>query len=392
MDKNLNVLVIPSWYPNGTDKLMGKYHMDFCSALADDGRMKVAMLYVYRQLLSKPLRYLTMKKEDVHQERGYKVYERRSLNMASISFDLQMKNYSAAVLKEYRSYEKENGKPDIIHAQVSVPAGYAACVLGKKIGVPVMLTEHATYFERFFTGDEEKYNRYTLDNSTITCVGDYMREIYAQKGYTARTLPNIVDCSMFEPRGSRCARRDEINIVSVCAFRDVKKLDDVMGAVKLIKESGRKIKYTMVGDGDYADFYHGKAAELGLEDETVFTGRKTGTEVAAILPEFDALVIASEIETFGIPAIEALASGIPVISTRCRGTEGIITDSCGVFCDVGDIQGIAAGILRVVDNPHLYTQENCRKRAMDFDAKAVAQRAYDMYVECIEKNKVSTAQ
>ena len=100
----MNILEIPSWYPNGTDKLMGIYHKEFCEALSKCKDIDVNMLYIDRQRLNAPLKYITMKKEEVIQENGYQVYIQKMLDVHKISFDLQMKSYVRALDKAFQNY------------------------------------------------------------------------------------------------------------------------------------------------------------------------------------------------------------------------------------------------------------------------------------------------
>jgi len=69
----MKVLVIPSWYPNGEDKLMGIYHKEFTYALNTSG-IDADMLFIERERISKPLNYLFMKKKEITNEKNYKVY------------------------------------------------------------------------------------------------------------------------------------------------------------------------------------------------------------------------------------------------------------------------------------------------------------------------------
>ena len=153
MQKNspLHVLVIPTWYPNGEDKLIGVYHKLFCTALAEYG-VKANMLYVDRQGLSSLPKYPTMQKLYEESNIGYMTYCRRMLDISKFSADAQLSAYYRTVEKLYKAYVKKHGKPDILHAHVTVPAGYAAAKLGEKYHIPVVITEHSSYFERFFEG------------------------------------------------------------------------------------------------------------------------------------------------------------------------------------------------------------------------------------------------
>ena len=102
----MNILVIPTWYPSGKDKLMGIYHKEFCEALAKRENIKVNMLFIERERLNNPLKYLFMPKNDVIEEKGYTTYIRRMLNVEPISFDLQLKRYVKVLDKAFKKYLK----------------------------------------------------------------------------------------------------------------------------------------------------------------------------------------------------------------------------------------------------------------------------------------------
>lgn len=133
----MNVLIIPSWYPSGADKLMGIYHKEYAEALGAREDINVNMLFVDRQMLSHPLKYVFMKKNLKIEENNYNVYIKRMLDVKKINTNLQMRNYVKKMMRAFKEYLKVNPKPDIIQAMVSMPAGYAACKLGEKYNIPV---------------------------------------------------------------------------------------------------------------------------------------------------------------------------------------------------------------------------------------------------------------
>ena len=85
----MHILVIPTWYPNGDDKLIGIYHKEFCANLAKRKDIKVNMLYIYRQKLSDAFKYVFMSKNEIIDEGNYKTYMRKNLDVRRINYDLQ---------------------------------------------------------------------------------------------------------------------------------------------------------------------------------------------------------------------------------------------------------------------------------------------------------------
>ena len=83
----MNVLVIPSWYPNGTDKLMGIYHKEFTEALIKNN-ISANMLYIDRQRLNAPFKYLFMKKHELIHEEHYDVHKKVHSCVRSIFFKI----------------------------------------------------------------------------------------------------------------------------------------------------------------------------------------------------------------------------------------------------------------------------------------------------------------
>ena len=134
--ENMKVLIIPSWYPEGEDKLMGIYHKEYTYALGLNG-VDVDMLHISRQSIRHPLRYLFKKNVIIDEETNYKVYKGKILEIKKICNPLFMNLYYKKLEKLYKYYLKNNSKPDILHAEVTIPAGYAVSKLGKKYGIPV---------------------------------------------------------------------------------------------------------------------------------------------------------------------------------------------------------------------------------------------------------------
>ena len=296
MQKNspLHVLVIPTWYPNGEDKLIGVYHKLFCTALAEYG-VKANMLYVDRQGLSSLPKYPTMQKLYEESNTGYVTYCRRMLDISKFSADAQLSAYCRTVEKLYKAYVKQHGKPDILHAHVTVPAGYAAVKLGEKYHIPVVITEHSSYFERFFEGSTAKYGLYAARHSVMTCVSGYMTDILIEKhNIPAEVLPNIVNTKAF--CGAKKTKDPaHFRLTTVSALRPGKCVEDALPALKLLREQHpeKSFLYTIVGDGQEEAFYKKTASELGLNDIVSFVGCKTESEIAEILSQTDALLMAS---------------------------------------------------------------------------------------------------
>ena len=379
----MNILVIPTWYPSGQDKLMGNYHKEFCEALCENKEIHVNMLFIERERLNNPIKYLFMPKEDVIQEQGYKTYITRMLNVEPISFAWQLKRYVKKLDKAFKKYLKENPKPDILHAMVTIPAGYAACILGNKYHIPVVVTEHSSYYKRFFEGKNKKYGSYVLNNAKYTTVSNFMAEYIRSKNIACEVLPNVINTEIFnKPR----KKINSLKLITVAALRQGKRIDDIIAALKIIVKQRKDLnpKLPIVGDGFWEDEYKRKCHELNMDKYVHFVGRKNKSEIAQILVNHNIFVIASQKETFCIPGVEALASGLPIVSTKCLGPEEYINDKCGKLVEVGNIEALANAIIEVYQNLDHYDVSELKKVAQRYSRKEVVNKALKIYKEILK--------
>ena len=130
-------------------------------------------------------------------------------------------------------------------------------------------------------------------------------------------------------------------------------------------ESGRAIELRIVGEGPQARLLRQQVQALGLEDVVSFLGFKHTSEVSSLLSSSHALAVSSDYETFGIPLIEAMAAGKPVISTACGGPEHIITRESGVLVPVGDDDLFAEAICKMIDEYRSYDPGRIRQLAVE---------------------------
>lgn len=381
----MRVLVIPTWYPNGEDKLMGVYHKEFTYALNNYG-IKADMLFIDRQRLSNPFKYLFMKKKEIDKETNYNVYIYKLLNLSPISFKLGINRYVKKLDYAFKDYLKHNEKPDLIHAHVTVPAGYAACIIGKKYNIPVIVTEHCGNLERFYKNDSlKKYGNFVLKNSTYSTVSKYMKDIVLKYTNECYIIPNLVDTTPFNNDIVR-KRNNVFKLVSVCALREGKRLDIAFKAIKKLKEQNIKIHLDVIGDGFYENYYKQVCDELNLHKEITFLGRKNKFEIAEILKKENALLISSELESFGIPGIEAMTSGLPIISTDCLGPAEYINSKVGVICKVNDVDDMTNKIKYLIDHYEKYDSNYIRKEASKYSKEEVIKNTIKLYNKVLKNN------
>lgn len=243
---------------------------------------------------------------------------------------------------------------DLIHAHFIYPDGVVASRIGEALGIPVVSSEHAMW--RPWLDNHPAVRRQVEQAlpkiSRLTAVSDALRrgitELFGDV-VPVDVLPNVVDDHTFD-----VARpgeiRDPNHLLFVGLIRHVKGLDVLVRALGRLLSNRPELRLSVAG-GSFFRGYERDAAEvrtlvttLGLGDRVRFLGDVAPSDVARLMRTSALLVVPSRRESFSLVTAEALASGTPVVATRCGGPEEIVTEQTGVLADVDDPASLANAI------------------------------------------------
>lgn len=289
-------------------------------------------------------------------------------------------------------------KIEMLHVHYAIPHAYAGYMAKKMleeegIFLPMMTTLHGT--DITLVGNHPFYKpavTFSINNSdVVTSVSqslkaDTMRLFKLRK--RIEVVPNFIDTSKYTYSFSNCQRSmlasgDEKIITHVSNFRKVKRIDDViMIFYKVQKEV--KSKLVMVGQGPEREMAEELVTELGIEDKVLFLGESH--EIDKVLSFSDLFLLPSEIESFGLAALEAMVNGVPVISTNTGGLPEVNKQAfSGYLSEVGDIEEMGQNAINILKDDQTLQKfkENARNQARIFDIDVVVPLYEDLYKKAL---------
>lgn len=176
-------------------------------------------------------------------------------------------------------------------------------------------------------------------------------------------VPNGVDSALFRPhpsgfRAGRGIGTDEFVVLSVARFQGVKNHRMLVGAFAKLLASRPSSRLVLAGSGPLEDRVRRQCRDLGILDRVLFLGEVPFKELSDIYAAADAAVVASDYESFCFAALEAMASGLPLVVTRTEWVPKLIgQDRGGIVVPVGDAEAMAGALLQLACDPE-------RRRAM----------------------------
>ena len=249
---------------------------------------------------------------------------------------------------------------DLLHVHYAIPHSVSALLARQMLAargrrLPFVTTLHGT--DITLVGLDRSYlpiTRYAIEESDgVTCISSYLKDETVKHFGTSRpieVIPNFVNCNGYEPIKDEAARAkarlrlaapDEAILMHLSNFRPVKRVVDVVKVFALVARE-LPAQLFLVGDGPDRSEAEWLAHDLHINDRVHFMGKQE--RVNELLPLADLLLMPSELESFGLVALEAMACKVPSISTRVGGVAEVIDDGVtGLLYSVGDVENMAAG-------------------------------------------------
>jgi len=260
---------------------------------------------------------------------------------------------------------------DLLHVHYAIPHSVSALLARQMLSargrhLPFITTLHGT--DITLVGLDRSYlpiTRFGIDESDgVTAISEHLRQRTVQAFGITREIEvirNFVNCDVYERHPKLVAEQrpdfakdGEKLLVHLSNFRPVKRVLDVVEIFARISKA-MPARLMLIGDGPDRSGAEFLATKLGIADRVDFLGKQEN--VHELLPLADLMLMPSEMESFGLAALEAMACCVPSIATRVGGIPELIDDGRGddapngLLFPVGDVDGMAAGAIALLEDP-----------------------------------------
>ena len=289
---------------------------------------------------------------------------------------------------------------DILHVHYAIPHATSAWIAREMLrenghDIPIMTTLHGT--DITIVGQDPSFHaitKFSIERSDrITAVSEFLRsETIRAFGCTrcdVTVIPNFIDPAVFNRAAHAPGLHEELGggrkvLMHISNFRPVKRVNDIVRAFAKVREAVPSV-LVMVGDGPDRLPAEEEARRLGVADEVFFLGKIDA--VAPLLAAADLFLLPTDRESFGLSALEAQASGVPVIGYNVGGLPEVIEHGVtGLLHAVGDIEAMANSGIALLTDPARWQAMGTAAAAMartKFAADDVVARYEAMYAGAV---------
>jgi N-acetyl-alpha-D-glucosaminyl L-malate synthase BshA len=270
---------------------------------------------------------------------------------------------------------------DVLHVHYAIPHAISAHLAKEIVGgmPPFITTLHGT--DITLVGRDASYlpiTKFGIEVSDgVTAVSEWLKAETARNFSTSKeidVIPNFVDPERFQPHPSAAVRTfagagDKL-LCHVSNFRPVKRIMDVLEVFERVLRR-MPSRLLMIGDGPDRSRAEQYVRAHDLRDRVIFVGNVPNLE--ELVGASDLFLLPSEAESFGMAALEAMASEVPVIATRAGGLPEVVVDGeTGYLLSPGDVEGMAERAIEILSDP-------ARQQRMGAAGRALASEKFNVH-------------
>ena len=198
-------------------------------------------------------------------------------------------------------------------------------------------------------------------------------------------ISNGVYADQFSPSNTK-RPFDPVRLLTVCRLISRKRIDILIEAAAKLKKDGVNVRLSIAGEGNLSDGLKGIAESCGVENEVNFLGRVSAEDMPGVYRDNDIFVMSSAHEGMSNAMLEAIASGLAIVTTRCEGVEELIENN-GIVVETADAKAISKAVAEIVNDPQRYSEFSSAacERAELFTWGNMANEYLKRYKETIER-------
>ncbi len=295
---------------------------------------------------------------------------------------------------------------DLLHVHYAIPHSVSAMLARQMLAdgprgrrLPFVTTLHGT--DITLVGLDRSYlpiTRYSIDQSDgVTAISNYLRD-RTQRVFDVKkrieVIYNSVNCDIYarDPEAvaktrAEFALNNERILVHLSNFRPVKRLTDVIEIFDRVHKQ-MPSKLLLIGDGPDRSVAEWLAVQKGIHDDVLFLGKQD--QIQDKVAAADIMLMPSELESFGLAALEAMACEVVPIATRAGGVPEVIDHGkTGYLADVGDVETMARYAIELLRNEHQLREMGKQARAVAmerFCSTKIVKQYEDFYRRVLERS------
>lgn len=390
----MNILIIPAFFQTKKNPTLGSFFWDQALALKRAGHT-VTIFYSDTYSVKCMKDYMRYEEESVSEKEGIIIYRRRFFCPLKHGMEGYREVFVKGILQLHEKYCAKIGRLDVIHAHCCVWAGYAAMRLSEKVGVPYVITEHATLFALHkdqISRANDRYIRQAFERAAkVICVSRAFAKLISEyrKSNDIEVIGNVVDFEQFKP--CACESHQEMRFLTVGYMNtndQLKKkgIDILLKAWKDFSTKYNTAKLFIGGGGQAAQKAVEWCREYNIMDSVEFLGSLNRSQVAFYMQQCDCFVLPSRYETFGVVYVEAMACGKPVIAVANGGPDDFVKDFNGMLIEPNDIASLQQALEQMYNKNKAYDSGIIRTFVQNqFSEQAISQQLEQTYHQVTEK-------
>lgn len=296
------------------------------------------------------------------------------------------------------------GKVQLLHIMANsgwswhlfaAPAIWVARIRGKPVIVNYRGGEADAFFDKAFSWVKPSLHR----TDAIIVPSGFLEAIFGKRGFTTSLVPNIIDLNRFKAdmRDRTAPGAGAADFPQIIVTRNLEPIYDNATALRafgIVRKMFPSAKLTLAGSGPERQTLEQLAARLGVAEAVTFTGRVDNEGMAAIYRRADVMVNPSLADNMPISVLEALASGVPVVSTNVGGVPHLVEhEKTAMLVPVHDPEAMADAILSLLSDPE--KSKNMARAGLEavqqYAWPNVRERLFDVYERVLSRSDNSIA-
>ena len=385
-EERKHIVFLARWYPHRYDPMFGLFVQRHAEAAALFNDITVIYCQQVNKSTSQQVESqsrdasITPKKIeqsviDTSKQKNFEIIRTLENNVDTIRiYYKKPKNKILSLLRFYRAnmigLKLCKSPVDLIHVHILTRLGVVAWIQKLLHKTPYIITEH---WSRYLPGNDfggfmrKLATKIVVRNAElVTTVTDNLAKAMQNHGLKNDNyvvLPNVVNLDMFHITSKN---NTPCKIIHVSCFEDKSKnISGLLESLKIVEQKGIDFQCTLIGEGMDFDLMKAKAEELQLINKVSFTGLLEGQKLADELSSGNFLVLSSNYENMPVVILEALASGLPVVSTNVGGIKEMIDETKGILVEPRNKEALAEAIIKMIKTHNEYDPNYLRKSVIE---------------------------